>query len=126
MCLPARGLSANKLTACCAAPGSGAELPARTAALHGRPDVNCAHRLHKLSCSWPAAPELSFDWPAWPAAPVRLQVKQPSEQEVLRARHLTYQQVTRLEEAWRSNPGASGELSGRTRGIRCPSASPGL
>lgn len=45
---------------------------------------------------------------AWAAA-AGPQVKQPTEQEVLRARHLTYQQVTRLEEVWRSNPGASGE-----------------
>ena len=36
------------------------------------------------------------------------QVKQPSEQEVLRARHLALHQVQRLEEAWRSNPAATG------------------
>lgn len=33
----------------------------------------------------------------------------PGEQEVLRARHLSIHQVTKLEELWRSNPAASGE-----------------
>lgn len=32
----------------------------------------------------------------------------PGEHEVLRARHLTIHQVTKLEELWRSNPAASG------------------
>lgn len=34
-------------------------------------------------------------------------VKQPSEQEVLRARHVSLGQVTRLEELWKSNPNAT-------------------
>lgn len=40
--------------------------------------------------------------------PVWLQA--PGEQEVLRARHLSIHQVTKLEELWRSNPAASGAL----------------
>ncbi len=52
-----------------AALGSDAELPARRAALHGRPDFNCAHRSHKLPCSWPVASRLSRDGHAWPAMP---------------------------------------------------------
>lgn len=40
--------------------------------------------------------------------PVWLQA--PGEQEVLRARHLSIHQVTKLEELWRSNPAASGVL----------------
>lgn len=65
----------------------------------------------------PAAPgikDLSIDMTQWQPliedrAFVSWLVKVPSEQEVLRARHLTYQQVTRLEEVWRSNPTASVE-----------------
>ncbi|KAL4437217.1 hypothetical protein ABPG75_004356 [Micractinium tetrahymenae] len=65
----------------------------------------------------PAAPgikDLAIDMSQWQPliedrAFVSWLVKQPTEQEVLRARHLTHQQVTRLEEVWRNNPNASVE-----------------
>ncbi|EFN53127.1 hypothetical protein CHLNCDRAFT_137486 [Chlorella variabilis] len=65
----------------------------------------------------PAAPgikDLNIDMTQWQPliedrAFVAWLVKAPGEHEVLRARHLSVHQVTRLEEVWRSNPGASVE-----------------
>ncbi|KAL4855832.1 Regulator of nonsense transcripts 1 [Chlorella vulgaris] len=62
----------------------------------------------------PGIKDLSIDMSQWQPliedrAFVAWLVKAPGEQEVLRARHLSVHQVTRLEEVWRSNPTASVE-----------------
>jgi hypothetical protein len=49
----------------------------------------------------------SHSFPLAPAPPASL-LQAPGSHEVLRARHMSIHQVTRLEELWRSNPTASG------------------
>ncbi|CAL8463239.1 g2773 [Coccomyxa elongata] len=60
----------------------------------------------------PGLKELSLDLSLWQPliedrAFVPWLIKHPSDQEILRARHLSMAQITALEEAWRQNPSAT-------------------
>ena len=77
---------------------------------------------HILASSLPSPPSLSCQPPTGslpmlrplPRCPTAFCCLQaPGSHEMLRARHMSIHQVTRLEELWRSNPTASGEQGGQ-------------